>query len=122
LQEVPPPAPFISLEKRIALKYRTREKIVAEILLSALESSKKTTVMYRSKLTLPQLREYLPLLVEEGLLEFTKETKLYKTTPKGVHAMKVLQHMNALSGWLLTDKQILPEKGGIAPKAVDIHA
>ena len=92
------PSPRFSLEKSIIMKYRTRTEIVVEILRSALESSKKTTIMYRSAITLRQLREYLPLLVGEGLLEFISETKLYKTTSKGVHAMKVLEHMKMVFG------------------------
>jgi predicted transcriptional regulator len=64
-----------------------------ETLRSTLEPSKKTTIMYRSSLTLPQLREYLTLLVEKGLLEFIRETKSYKTTPRGRHVMGLFEHM-----------------------------
>lgn len=80
------------------MKCRTREEIIMKILRSALEPSKKTTIMYRCLLTLPQLREYLPFLVEGGLLEFIREDKLYKTSLKGVRILKMLEQIKKVFG------------------------
>jgi predicted transcriptional regulator len=77
----------------MAMKYRSRTEIIVEMLRSASEPTKKTTIMYRSSLTLPQLREYLPFLVEKGLLEFIRETKSYKTTSKGLHTIELFELM-----------------------------
>jgi predicted transcriptional regulator len=80
------------------MKNRSRVEIAIEILRTALEPSKKTVIMYKCSLEYPQLKEYLPFLQENQLLEFIRETKLYKTTPKGVHTMELFEHMERVSG------------------------
>lgn len=80
------------------MKNRSRAEITVEILRSALEPSRKTVIMYKCSMEHPQLKEYLLFLLENQLLEFIRETKLYKTTPKGVSTMELLEHMNRLAG------------------------
>lgn len=80
------------------MKNRSRIEIAIEILRSALEPSKKTVIMYKCSLEYPQLKEYLPFLQENQLLEFVRETKSYKTTSKGVHTMELFERMKQVSG------------------------
>ena len=80
------------------MKNRNRTEIAVEMLRSALVPSRKTVIMYKCSLVHPQLKEYLSLLLENQLLEFIRETKLYKTTPKGVHTMELFEHMKSVSG------------------------
>jgi len=80
------------------MKNRSRTEIAVEILQSALEPSRKTVIMYKCALEHPQLKEYLPFLLENQLLEFTRETKLYKTTPKGVRTLELFENMKRVSG------------------------
>jgi len=40
--------------------------------------------MYKAFITYDQLNDYLSLLVEKGLIEYTEGERLYRTTPKGV--------------------------------------
>jgi hypothetical protein len=54
--------------------------------------------MYKCALEHPQLKEYLPLFLENQMLEFTRETKLYKTTPKGVRTLELFENMKRVSG------------------------
>ncbi|AIF82274.1 putative transcriptional regulator [Candidatus Nitrososphaera evergladensis SR1] len=43
----------------------------------------KTTIMYNCYVSIPQLRKYMPLLQEHGLIEYSEKTRLYRTTEKG---------------------------------------
>jgi predicted transcriptional regulator len=61
----------------------------AQILSSMLKHAegagvRQTTIMYKSYLSLPQLRQYLELLQDNGMLEYASETRLYRTTEKGI--------------------------------------
>lgn len=44
----------------------------------------KTKIMYKAFITYDQLNDYLSLLLEKGLIEYTEGERLYRTTPKGV--------------------------------------
>ena len=43
----------------------------------------KTTIMYKSYLSFNQLKQYLAILQDNGMLTYSETTKLYCTTPKG---------------------------------------
>jgi len=81
-------------------KRRDRHEIIVEILKTAREGKIKTHIMYRVKLSYAQINEYLPLLVNKGLLEpFTVKhrklhRKLYRTTEKG---MKLLRNFESMA-------------------------
>lgn len=58
--------------------------IVADILLSTKDGENITNVMYKSRLSYGRLKDYLKLLVDNGLLEHDKKSKsTYTTTKKG---------------------------------------
>jgi predicted transcriptional regulator len=65
------------------MKYRSRTDITAQILEAANGGSTKARIMYRTFLSYVQLRGYLIMLVENGLLEFDGTTQTYTTTDKG---------------------------------------
>jgi predicted transcriptional regulator len=72
------------------LQYRSRTEIVASILEAAASGRvTKTKLMYKAFLSYQQLKEYLTLLVENGLLEYDKRTLEYKTTDKGARFLKI---------------------------------
>ena len=75
------------------MKYRSRSDIV-RLLLDAANGggATKTKLMYKAYLSFNQLREYLTLLVENGLIEY-EGGQTYRTTEKG---MRVLQLQNAM--------------------------
>jgi predicted transcriptional regulator len=70
-----------------SMRYRSRTDIVYQILEIANGSTSKTRIMYGAYLSYTQLKEYLALLIENGLLEQETEKK-YRTTPKGLQFIK----------------------------------
>ena len=75
------------------MKYRSRTDIVTNILETAIEGKTKTKIMYEAYLSFAQLKEYLAVIQESGLLEFDRETKMYKTTSKGLEFLKSTEMM-----------------------------
>jgi predicted transcriptional regulator len=75
------------------MKYRSRSDIVG-LLLDAANGggATKTKLMYKAYLSFNQLREYLTLLVENGLIEYEMGQR-YRTTEKG---MRVLHLQNEI--------------------------
>ena len=75
------------------MKYRSRSEIVG-LLLDAANggAATKTKLMYKAYLSFNQLREYLTLLVENGLIEY-EGSQTYRTTEKG---MRVLHLQNEI--------------------------
>ena len=70
------------------MKYRSRTDIVATILDAAKEGSTRTKKMYKAYLSYTQLKEYLSILVENGLVEYEEGQLKYKTTEKGLRYMR----------------------------------
>jgi predicted transcriptional regulator len=80
------------------MKYRSRTDIVSQILDAASGGSTKTRIMYKAYLSYAQLKEYLSILVENGLLVYEEQEQKYRTTEKGNKFIKAYQHMDMLSG------------------------
>ncbi len=64
---------------------RDRIAIISDMLLCAVEGTKKTEIMYKVGLSSAQLNKYVPTLVRSELLEILKQKNvtIYKTTAKG---------------------------------------
>ncbi|UVS68156.1 winged helix-turn-helix domain-containing protein [Nitrososphaera viennensis] len=73
------------------IKNRSRQQIISSILEEAegKGGAKKTAIMYGAYLSVSQLNGYLDLLKENGMLEYTTETRCYHTTEKGANFRKV---------------------------------
>ena len=71
------------------MKYRSRSDIVG-LLLDAANGggATKTKLMYKAYLSFNQLREYLTLLVENGLIEY-EMGQTYRTTEKGMRLLRL---------------------------------
>jgi predicted transcriptional regulator len=80
------------------MKYRSRTDIVAQILDAANGGSTKTRIMYKAYLSYAQLKEYLAVLIENGLVEYKEGEQKYRTTEKGIKFMQVYRHMDDLAG------------------------
>ena len=63
---------------------RNTDQTVTSILCVAVDGITKTKIMYKAFITYDQLNDYLSLLLEKGLIEYTEGERLYRTTPKGV--------------------------------------
>ncbi|MDP9288398.1 MAG: winged helix-turn-helix domain-containing protein [Thermoproteota archaeon] len=49
----------------------------------------KTKLMYSAFISFNQLREYLSLLVENGLIQYEEGTHTYRTTEKGIRFLHI---------------------------------
>ncbi len=73
----------------IGMKYRSRTDITAQILEAANGGVTKTKIMYKAFLSYAQLKEYLTVLIENGLLEYIEGEQIYRTTEKGNRFLKI---------------------------------
>ncbi|HMH10897.1 MAG: winged helix-turn-helix domain-containing protein [Candidatus Nitrosopolaris sp.] len=80
------------------MKYRSRSDIVG-LLLDAANGggATKTKLMYKAYLSFNQLREYLALLVENGLIEYEEGMRTYRTTEKGMRLLQIQNTMDEIT-------------------------
>lgn len=87
--------------------YRNRTEIVAQILEAVNDSSSnrgggrrggvtKSWIMYKAFLSNAQLREYLTLLTDNGLLNYDLDTQTFNTTEKALRFLKAYRQLNQL--------------------------
>ena len=80
------------------MKYRSRTDIVGSILKSANGGgANKTKIMYKAFLSFEQLKEYLTVLQEKGLIEYEEGQKTYRTTTKGMRLLQIVNNMEELT-------------------------
>ncbi len=75
------------------IKYRSRTDIASQMLEAANGGTTKTKIMYKAFLSYSQLREYLSMLTDNGLLEYDKSTETFKTTEKGTRFLRICNEM-----------------------------
>ena len=73
-------------------KRRDKHDIVLDILKIAKGGKRKTQIMYKAKLSYDQLKVYLELLNDRGLLE--SNDGFYYTTSKGLHYIKTYEEIS----------------------------
>ena len=78
------------------MKYRSRTDIVGLILEAANGGATKTKIMYKAFLSYAQLKEYLAVLIENGLIEYEDGRQLYRTTEKGIRLLRVYNQVGEL--------------------------
>jgi predicted transcriptional regulator len=78
------------------VKYRSRTDIAAAILEIAVDGAIKTRIMYKAFLSFPQLKEYLSVLEEKGLLDFVAVDREYRTTDKGRQFLKMYKDVGQM--------------------------
>ena len=70
------------------MKNRSRIDLVGLILEAALEGATKAKIMDSVYLSIIQTKDYLFVLLENGLLCYGKGTGIYKTTEKGLRMLE----------------------------------
>jgi predicted transcriptional regulator len=87
------------------MKYSSRSEI-AGLLLDAANggAATKTKLMYKGYLSFNQLREYLALLVENGLIEYEQGMQTYRTTEKGMRVLHLQDQMDEVPISYINDK------------------
>jgi predicted transcriptional regulator len=80
------------------MKYRDRTEMITLISTSAsrMNGVLKTKIMYEAFLSFSQLKEYVALLLRNGLLEHDDLKKTYKTTEKGLRLLKICNRINEM--------------------------
>ncbi len=87
------------------MKYRSRTDIVAEILRIAQNGAIKTRIMYNALLSFPQLKEYLELLIDTGLLKYSEGERKYHTTEKGRYFLTMYNDVGKMIAPKMSDKK-----------------
>lgn len=93
------------LISRIGMKYRSRTDITAQILEAANGGVTKTKIMYKAFLSYAQLKEYLTVLMENGLLEYIEGEQIYRTTEKGNRFLKIYNQIGEFVAADMSEKK-----------------
>jgi predicted transcriptional regulator len=81
---------------------RPRQRSKTEIISSILRSTHKRTgtkisqIMYETYIPYNQLKEYLTMMIQNKLIMYIKEEKIFKITEYGIHALKLYDEMDKL--------------------------
>jgi predicted transcriptional regulator len=79
------------------MKYRSKTNIFASILQPATkEGVRLTKLMYLTFTSYKQIKQFLKLLIDNGMLEYDHRQRFYKTTKKGLRYLEVYREMEDL--------------------------
>ena len=77
------------------MRYRSRTDIISGILdVANGGSATRTKIMYKAYLSYGQLKEYLSVLTDSGLLSYDAHTQTFKTTEKGLRLLGAYNQMH----------------------------
>jgi predicted transcriptional regulator len=77
------------------VKYRSRNNIIRDILDAASDGGvTRTKIMYKAYLSFGQLKEYLSVLTDNGLLSYDTHTQTFKITEKGLRLLDAYNQMH----------------------------
>jgi predicted transcriptional regulator len=81
------------------MKNRSRSDIYRSILetANADEGTNKTKLMYKSYLSFNQLKEYLGILQENGLIEYEEGMRCYRITERGIRVLQLQNKMEEIA-------------------------
>ena len=82
-------------------KYRSRTEIIHDILRTANSDgngASQTKIMYSAFLSYTQVKEYLTILIDKGLLQYDLGNQKFKTTEKGLILLQLCGHIGDLIG------------------------
>jgi len=80
------------------MKYRSRMDIISNILHASMSGATKTRLMYDAYLSYYQLREYLVLMQEMGLLIYNGSSGIYRLSEKGMNFLNTYEEIEELFG------------------------
>jgi len=81
----------------VKLQYRSRNDIIASILETANGNKVRATeIQFKAYISYSILKEYLMLLLENGLLEYIEGERSFKTAPKGMQFLRTYNQMGEL--------------------------
>lgn len=90
----------------MVMKNRSHIDIVAEILAAASNGGiRKTDITYVAFINSEQLKEYLPALLDSGLIEYHSKNSIYTTTEKGLNLLKAYAEADTTNLFLKKKKR-----------------
>jgi predicted transcriptional regulator len=81
------------------MKYRNRTEIIRDILQTASSNGNgvgKTKILYNAFLSTNQVREYLTILTDYGLLQYELGSEKFRITEKGLIFLKLCDQIGGL--------------------------
>ena len=78
------------------MKNRSTTEIVSNILDAANGGATRTKIIYIAFISYNQLKEYLPVLIENNLIEYHDGTETFRATEKGLKFLKTHNEMEEL--------------------------
>lgn len=79
------------------MKNRSNLEIIALILeVCSGRRATRVRIMFKAYLSYLQLKEYLPLLLERGLIEYNEKDRVYSTTFRGVRFLEIYNEMSGI--------------------------
>jgi predicted transcriptional regulator len=97
----------MSFVEYFAMRYRSRTDIVAQILEAAngggndggggQGGATQAKIMYNAFLPYAQLKEYLTLMVENGLLKYDERERIYKSTEKSNRFLRLYNQIEVIT-------------------------
>jgi predicted transcriptional regulator len=79
------------------MRHRTVLDIAAKVLSAAAEGATKSNLMYKSFLSYGQLMKYIDMCIENDLLAFDSQNRLFRTTEKGRLFLGAYQKLKELA-------------------------
>jgi len=81
------------------MRYRSRTDIVAQILEAANggDGATQAKIMYKAFLSYAELKEYLTVMVENGLLKYNEREQIYKTTEKSNRFLRLYNQIEVIT-------------------------
>ncbi|TLX84375.1 MAG: hypothetical protein E6K98_02790 [Thaumarchaeota archaeon] len=78
------------------MKHRDRTDITASILRSAIKGVNKTKIMHESLMSFTQTNYYLDHLVENKVIRYDEQARLFKITDKGIKFLHTYEKISQL--------------------------
>ena len=94
--------------KRSYRKHRSKEEIVANILIAARKSATKTRIMHRAYISYNLLQKYLSYASISGLILYDHSSNRYQITSKGI------QYLNFFDQYRDTESDLALKKSMIS--------
>jgi predicted transcriptional regulator len=89
-------------------KKRSREEIIASILLSARQGATKTGIMYANYLSFSQLNKYLSFGLKSRIIYLNGDAR-YFTTAKGLEYLECFEQVHHIENDVLAKRKTLSE-------------
>src|SRR5262245_3429980 len=85
--------------KEMGLRNRQKDEIMRDVLHSAQGGAGITKIMFHAYLTHSQAKEYIQMLMQNGLLQQDFESgtlRQFRTTPKGIEYLAAVERMSEM--------------------------